>query len=145
MQPGRTGTLYKSGDLVRYMSDGSLLYIGRKDTQVKINGQRIELGEVEYQTRKHIPLAKNANQVIAEVVSLRGGTGSPMLALFLSLQSSSSADERPVKSEIDDDTLKIQPISAEMNNQLAEVLPSYMVPSLVFTSSRFTLDGDRQN
>ncbi|KAJ6789157.1 hypothetical protein PWT90_06033 [Aphanocladium album] len=138
-QSGRTGILYKTGDLVRYMSDGSLLYVGRKDTQVKVNGQRIELGEVEYQTRTHITLAKNADQVIAEVVSLSGGTASPMLAIFLSFQTSSSPDERPAKSENDDDTLEIQAVSADIKNQLAEVLPSYMVPSLIFTSSLLPL------
>jgi len=45
--PGFTTTrMYKSGDLVRYNTDGSISYIGRKDTQIKINGQRVELGEV---------------------------------------------------------------------------------------------------
>ncbi|MFN8769350.1 MAG: amino acid adenylation domain-containing protein [Neisseriaceae bacterium] len=39
--------LYKTGDLVRYLPDGSLEYIGRNDNQVKINGYRIELGEIE--------------------------------------------------------------------------------------------------
>lgn len=39
--------LYKTGDLVRWLSDGSLEYIGRNDDQVKIRGYRIELGEVE--------------------------------------------------------------------------------------------------
>jgi amino acid adenylation domain-containing protein/non-ribosomal peptide synthase protein (TIGR01720 family) len=39
---------YKTGDLVRYSSDGSLNYVARKDTQVKMHGQRLELGEVEH-------------------------------------------------------------------------------------------------
>lgn len=41
-QPQR---LYKTGDLVRYNSDGTLTYLGRKDNQVKVNGQRLELGK----------------------------------------------------------------------------------------------------
>ncbi len=41
------GRLYKSGDLVRRHSDGSLEYVGRSDFQVKIRGYRIELGEIE--------------------------------------------------------------------------------------------------
>lgn len=37
--------LYKTGDLVRYNSDGTITYLGRKDNQVKVNGQRLELGK----------------------------------------------------------------------------------------------------
>lgn len=45
------GRMYKTGDLVRYDDDGSILYIGRKDNQVKLRGQRLELGEVEHNVR----------------------------------------------------------------------------------------------
>lgn len=38
---------YKTGDLVRQCIDGSFVFVGRKDTQVKVHGQRVELGEIE--------------------------------------------------------------------------------------------------
>jgi natural product biosynthesis luciferase-like monooxygenase protein/amino acid adenylation domain-containing protein/non-ribosomal peptide synthase protein (TIGR01720 family) len=44
---GNNTKLYKTGDLVRYLSDGNIEYIGRNDFQVKIRGHRIELGEIE--------------------------------------------------------------------------------------------------
>ena len=45
--PFADGRLYKTGDLARYLEDGTIEYIGRKDHQVKVRGFRIELGEVE--------------------------------------------------------------------------------------------------
>lgn len=45
--PFGDGRLYKTGDLGRYLPDGSIEYLGRKDFQVKLRGLRIELGEIE--------------------------------------------------------------------------------------------------
>ncbi|MGI9355006.1 MAG: non-ribosomal peptide synthetase [Rhizobiaceae bacterium] len=44
--------LYKTGDLARYMPDGDIVYMGRNDFQVKINGVRMELGEIEAAIRE---------------------------------------------------------------------------------------------
>jgi acyl-coenzyme A synthetase/AMP-(fatty) acid ligase len=40
--------VYRTGDLARHSEDGSLCYIGRKDAQVKVREQRVELIEIEH-------------------------------------------------------------------------------------------------
>ncbi|TXI93494.1 MAG: amino acid adenylation domain-containing protein, partial [Neisseriales bacterium] len=50
---GKNARLYKTGDLVRYLADGNIEYIGRNDFQVKIRGFRIELGEIENKLLEH--------------------------------------------------------------------------------------------
>ncbi len=51
--PFAEGKLYKSGDLARYLSDGTVEFLGRKDNQVKIRGFRIEIGEIDKTVLKH--------------------------------------------------------------------------------------------
>jgi amino acid adenylation domain-containing protein len=47
------GRLYKTGDLVRWLSNGNIEFIGRIDDQVKISGYRIELGEIQSVLMQH--------------------------------------------------------------------------------------------
>ncbi|HEY3919586.1 MAG TPA: amino acid adenylation domain-containing protein [Stellaceae bacterium] len=53
------GRLYCSGDIGRWLADGTIEFLGRSDFQVKIRGYRIELGEIEARLRTH-PLVSNA-------------------------------------------------------------------------------------
>ncbi|OQA79924.1 MAG: Linear gramicidin synthase subunit B [bacterium ADurb.Bin243] len=56
--------LYKTGDLVRWLPDGNIEYIGRIDNQVKLRGFRIELGEIEIEIMK-VKGVKNAAVTLA--------------------------------------------------------------------------------
>jgi amino acid adenylation domain-containing protein len=80
--------LYKTGDVVRYLADGALEYLGRSDQQVKIRGFRIELGEIEATLLSHPALrdvvvrarqtgeggALGEKQLVAYVVAQPGET-----------------------------------------------------------------------
>ncbi|MET9608537.1 amino acid adenylation domain-containing protein [Streptomyces sp. NPDC006512] len=60
--PGRDERLYRTGDLGRYLPDGNIQILGRSDFQIKINGYRIEAGEVE---TRLAALAEVARAVVA--------------------------------------------------------------------------------
>jgi amino acid adenylation domain-containing protein len=66
---GKARTFYRSGDLVRWMPDGQLAYLGRRDTQVKLRGYRVELGEIE-----QVILKAPGVTAAAVVVAPGGGT-----------------------------------------------------------------------
>ncbi|KAK3294121.1 uncharacterized protein B0H64DRAFT_399754 [Chaetomium fimeti] len=85
--------LYKTGDLARHLPNGMVQYLGRCDHQVKLNGLRVELGEIEHQIRGLIH--DDGILVAVEVVSLRGaGTDSlRVLAAFFALKEAPAAEE----------------------------------------------------
>ena len=65
LEPHQSVSLYKTGDLVRYLPDGNIEFIGRTDNQVKIRGFRIELEEMETSLAGHSKL-RLATVVVAE-------------------------------------------------------------------------------
>ena len=75
---GRPGArLYRTGDLARRRPDGTLVFAGRVDAQVKIRGLRVELGEIETALAGHPAVANAAVTVVA------GSSGEPQLAGYL--------------------------------------------------------------
>ena len=71
---------FKTGDFGRRLLNGSIEFIGRKDSQVKINGVRIELQEIEYNLKKH-PLIKD---VIVTVINLHDASDKILVVYYIS-------------------------------------------------------------
>ncbi|KAF2802919.1 nonribosomal peptide synthase-like protein [Mytilinidion resinicola] len=130
--------MYKTGDLVRSRNDGSFTFIGRKDTQVKLNGQRIEIGEIEHQIRAGLPADF---QSAVELVAPASSSATKALAVFFCA---------PEEFQSSDDDSILMPLSKKtitcaknLENFLASVLPLYMIPSLYVSvrSMPFTSSG----
>ncbi len=104
--PGFIKRFYRTGDLVRQRADGNLLFVGRKDRQVKIRGCRVELDEVEHVLGSFDEVADAAAVAV-------GRTGEVELIAVVLLRRAGSAD------------------AGELRRRLAERLPSYAVPARV--------------
>jgi amino acid adenylation domain-containing protein len=110
--------LYKTGDLVRWLSDGNLEYVGRNDDQVKIRGYRIELGEIEHALAQ-VPGIKQSCVLVKERETESGST--KYLVGYYVL-----------------DTAKI--LTQEViQEKLSTVLPEYMVPTAFVAMDSFPL------
>jgi surfactin family lipopeptide synthetase C len=97
--------LYCTGDLARYLADGSIECLGRRDHQVKIRGFRIELGEIETVLAKHPSIQE------ATVILFDAGIGDARLAAY-----TVARDGPP-------------PATSELRAHLKKSLPDYMVPA----------------
>jgi len=133
--PGRSGRLYKTGDLVRYDSNGSLINIGRKDSQVKIRGQRVELGEIEYHIQECIP---EAQHVVAEVVYPLGEKERAMLVAFVHI-AGEPVEEQPTHGVIGHNMQAQVMVSVGVEERLAERLPAHMVPTVFFALKEYPM------
>jgi amino acid adenylation domain-containing protein len=98
------GRLYKTGDVARWLPNGTIEYMGRNDHQVKIRGHRIELGEIENAMLKH-------PQITNVVVVSRAVNGDNQLVAYYLTDTSEALD--------------IQ----ELKNYLRISIPEYMVPA----------------
>ncbi|VUC26265.1 unnamed protein product [Clonostachys rosea] len=114
---GPNRRVYRSGDLVRYNSDGSIQFIGRKDDQVKIRGQRVELGDIEAHIKKLLASEPDV-QVVAEIISPRESSF-PVLAAFVCPARNDQSLE-----------VTVSDLTKDLNEKLLLHLPLYMVPTI---------------
>jgi amino acid adenylation domain-containing protein len=116
--------IYKTGDLVRYKPNGWIDFIGRKDTQVKLNGLRIELGEIEY----HVRLALGpAPELAVEIVAPKGRTDNQTIALFVAPGSNEPRGNQ--------DSSILHTLDAD----LRQTLPAYMIPTICYFLDKMPL------
>ena len=108
-------TLYKTGDLGRFLPDGRIEFRGRADHQIKIRGYRIELGEIESALGKHPSVQECA------VIAREDVPGDKRLVAYVVPGSKQSANP------------------GQLRSWLKERLPDYMLPVAIVEMQRFPL------
>ncbi|HEY8974858.1 MAG TPA: amino acid adenylation domain-containing protein, partial [Burkholderiaceae bacterium] len=111
--------LYDTGDLARWLPDGTIDFLGRADQQVKIRGFRIELGEIETVIAAH-----PAVQACA-VGAIKDAAGNTSLAAWLVAQSGTAAPDAPA-----------------LRAHIARALPEFMVPSAFVWMERLPITAN---
>ncbi|KAL3420504.1 hypothetical protein PVAG01_06949 [Phlyctema vagabunda] len=121
---GKVHRFYKTGDLARYNADGSIHFVGRKDTQVKLRGQRIELGEIEH----HLAAQKIVN--LALVTMPKVGPCAQKLVSVLSLSSSVAQTSVEDNLHILSNEHGVSQDITQVKARLESLLPFYMIPTV---------------
>ena len=112
--------VYKSGDIVRYLPDGNIAFVGRRDGQVKIRGFRIELKEVEAVIRE-FPGIKDAT---VQAFDEEGGSGGKFIAAYI----------------VSDQQIDIE----ALNNFILDQKPPYMVPAATMQIEAIPLNQNQK-
>ena len=113
--PFGSGRLYKTGDLTRYRSDGTIEFLGRIDHQIKMRGFRIELGEIEAALHGHASIQQALVVAQAEV----------------------DAPTRLIAYVVP--AVGYAPTPSELRHYLKQQLPEYMLPSVFMLLQAFPL------
>ncbi|KAL3429906.1 hypothetical protein BDV09DRAFT_200156 [Aspergillus tetrazonus] len=140
---GSQRRLYRTGDLVRQNDNGTLTHMGRRDLQVKIRGQRVEVGEVEYQIQRKLP---NARTVAVEPLQHGEKDKHITLIAIMDLTDTAVTDElnaaeAPEPLPV---TASLQTTFHDLRNSLLRVLPAYMVPAAYLPVDRMPMNASNK-
>ncbi|EED18482.1 nonribosomal peptide synthase, putative [Talaromyces stipitatus ATCC 10500] len=119
--------MYKTGDLVRYLPDGNMTYVGRKDTMVKLYGQRMELEEVETVLRRCLPEGVQAS---ADIIRPAGENEEVILVAFFCVPKNFGQDLHELK--------------VYAQSKLADALPAFMVPRVYIPVDEMPYNSSRK-
>ncbi|KAL5343848.1 hypothetical protein BJX70DRAFT_405100 [Aspergillus crustosus] len=142
--------MYRSGDLVRQSKDGSLVHMGRRDTQVKIRGQRVEIGEIEYWITQRL---KDVRRVAVLLIERGQGKEQKSLVAAIELKEdndffkhgddiypSDNAEDPPAAPQLLPLTEALSGALQQLRSDLMEHLPPYMSPSMYAPVSQLPLN-----
>jgi amino acid adenylation domain-containing protein len=117
---------YKTGDLVTHNSDGTVNFVGRKDTQIKLHGRRIEIGDIEHHLASHPLVRQSMVMVPSAGVHAKQLVGVVVLADSISPHHTNRGGTMGVSI-----SLSTEPHGSHLSNIkefLSQKLPAHMIP-----------------
>ncbi|KAN0063621.1 hypothetical protein ACQY0O_004071 [Thecaphora frezii] len=130
--------LYRTGDAARMMDDGRIHFLGRRDEQVKMRGQRLELGEV---SQRALGCTGGA-AVAVTVICKHPGLAKPLLLTLIaprSLAGVHTHDKHLERPELLTPSSTVARLAERVQSHCRQHLPAYMVPDFVVPVSHLTL------
>lgn len=128
--------IYRTGDLVRILHDGSFQFLGRIDDQVKLRGQRLEIGEINEVIKQSTP---ELNEVATLVIQHPKQAKDQLVSFVTKLD----ADKKPRNVEVSFSESDCGLLSAVKSACHAH-LPGYMVPTHIIPLTRFPLSANNK-
>ncbi|KAJ5295213.1 hypothetical protein PENANT_c048G05147 [Penicillium antarcticum] len=132
--------IYRTGDLVRILHDGSFQFLGRIDDQVKLRGQRLEIGEINEVIKQATP---ELNEVATLVITHPKQAKDQLVSFFTTLSANGDKKPRNVNVQVrssDDDRILLSKIKGSCRTHL----PGYMVPTHIIPMTRFPLSANNK-
>jgi amino acid adenylation domain-containing protein len=136
---------YRTGDVVRYDATGNVIFLGRQDTQVKVRGQRIDLGEIQDGILRS---AADVESAVVDIVSI--DDRDPMLVAFVCLKNRDvgygDAQDCPHDYLLPSTPQREAFLSSlnEVEARLLSILPRYMVPYLFVPLRRLPMTASNK-
>lgn len=122
-KPSSLAQCYRTGDLVRLAPDGRTHFIQRKDDQIKIRGHRVDLGDITAALRQSFPTTADCATLLVQ----DDNTNTQHLVAVVCSETHNS-NSRCLKA-----------LSEKIRRQLQQIIPRYMIPSLVLEVDRMPL------
>ena len=129
--------VYRTGDLAKWMPDGQVEFVGRKDSQVKLRGMRVELGEIE--------------AALSDIDDIE--TCAVVVHTNLSKRKNLIAKDRDSRKHVESDSQQVlvayfiaasELSGSELRQRLTECLPVHMIPQQFIRLSEMPVNANRK-
>lgn len=126
----RRNRIYRMGDLARWMPGGRVQFLGRKDTQVKLHGLKVDVGEVENKIRVALDGGVGLEVAVEMIENPSDSSDSRLVAFMNTTPAGQPQDRNNVTVVSDEETLQVFVERTKgLRTELGSVLPAFQIPS----------------